>query len=265
MKSKFERWNRLLIVKFLMLLLILLTGYINKTKAQQFNSDNYLTMPHGTGTFVITAGQRSATLLSSFALVPEFEFFFQANLFRDYRIENYVQHFTTTVYAKYMFWVNKDNNGGAAAFLGFGRSPGYFANTEYTELHNNIWTAIPISIPLFNNMITWDIMPGAMVDFNPKDSDQTAWGFTWSSRIGIYKIIPKTAIVMETYGTEGQAESLPEYKIGLRWEPNDFIIPAITYSSQLQGGYGAGFEIGIVIFSPQFIKKDFINNNRIEY
>jgi len=109
MKNKFERKDGLGIVQFLALALILLPGFVNIAKAQQFNTDNYLTMPHGTGTFVITAGQRNATLISSFALVPKFEFFVQANLFRDYRIDNYVQHFTTTVYAKYMFWVNKEN------------------------------------------------------------------------------------------------------------------------------------------------------------
>lgn len=108
-------------------------------------------------------------------------------------------------------------------------------------------------------------MPGGMVDFNPKNGAQTAWGFTWSSRLGIYKIIPKTAIVIEAYGTEGKASSPPEYKIGLRWEPNDFIVPAISYSSQMRGGYGAGFEIGVVIFSTQFLKKDFIKNNHIAY
>jgi len=70
---------------------------------------------------------------------------------------------------------------------------------------------------------------------------------------------------MEMYGSEGSAYSNPEYKIGLRWEPNDFIIPAISYGSRLNGGYGAGFEIGIVIYSPQFLKKDFIKSNKIAY
>ncbi|TFV95823.1 hypothetical protein E4S40_06265 [Algoriphagus kandeliae] len=261
--NKKNSW--LIISQFLVIMLVLIFGFSIKVRAQQFNTDNYLTMPHGTGTFVITAGQRNSTLLSSFALVPNFEFFFQANLFRDYRIENYTQHFTTTVYAKYMFWVNEANNGGAAVFLGFGRSPGYFQDTEYTELHKNIWTAIPITIPLFNNAISWDLMPGAMVDFDTKDKNQTAWGFTWSSRLAIYKVIPKTAIVAEAYGTQGQASSPAEYKIGLRWEPNDFIVPAISYSSQFRGGYGAGLEIGIVIFSPQFLKKDFIKSNHMVY
>ena len=243
----------------------LLTINAYRAESQQFNTDNYLTMPHGTGTFVITAGQRNATLLSSFALIPKFEFFFQGNLFRDYRVENYVQHFTTTVYAKHMFWVNKENNGGGAAFLGFGRSPGYYANTEYTELHKNIWTAFPVTIPLFKNMVSLDLMPGGMVDIGAKDRDEIAWGFTWSTRVAVYKIIPNTATVIEVYGTEGQAYSKPEYKVGLRWEPNDFIVPAISYSSQLEGGYGAGLEFGVVIFSPQFLKKSFIKNNHIDY
>jgi len=130
-------------------------------------------------------GQRNSTFINSFALVKNFEFFFQANLFRDFRIENYPQNFTTSVYAKYMFWANKQNNGGAAAFLGFGRSPCYYNNTEYTELHKNIWTAIPITIPLFKNMISWDLMPGALVDFNHEDESDVAWGFTWSTRMAI--------------------------------------------------------------------------------
>lgn len=240
--------------------LITLNGF-----SQQFNSDNYLTMPHGTATFVVTTGQRSSTLLGSFALVPNFEFFAQANLFRDYRIENYPQHFTTSVYAKYMFWVNKNNNGGAAAFLGFGRSPGYFETTEYTDLHKNVWAAFPVTFPFANNAILWDIMPGGLVNFNHEDKSETAWGFTWSSRLAIYKIIPKTAVVAEIYGAEGTASSPTEYKVGLRWEPNDYIIPAITYSSNIEGGYGAGIEIGIIIFTPQYIKKDFIKNNHINY
>jgi len=41
-------------------------------------------MPHGTGTFVITTRERKSTFVSSFAMMPKFEFLFQANLFQDY-------------------------------------------------------------------------------------------------------------------------------------------------------------------------------------
>ncbi|SIN73216.1 hypothetical protein [Algoriphagus halophilus] len=265
MEKVAKRYERAILLKFLYILVVLIVGFVVQTKAQQFNTDNYLSMPHGTGTFVLTAGQRNSNFVSSFGLAPGFEFFFQANLFRDYRIDDYVQHFTTSIYGKYMFWVNKEKTGGAAAFFGFGRSPGYYEGTEFTELHKNVWTSIPVTIPLFQNMLSWDIMPGAIVDFDTKNKDEVTWGFTWSSRLAIYKIIPQTAIVAEVYGTEGSANSPAEYKVGLRWEPNDFIVPAITYSSQFQGKYGAGIEIGVMIFSPQFLKKDYIKNNRIQY
>jgi hypothetical protein len=232
--------------------------------AQQFNTDNYLAMPHGTGTFVLTTGERNSGMVSSFALIENFEFFVQTFLFRDVRVDDYSQHFTTTVYAKYMFWLNKAKTGGGAVFLGFGRSPGFYSQDRYLPLHKNYWTALPVTIPFFNNTISWDIMPGALVDLDYGNNKETAWGFTYSTRVAVYKVIPKTAIVGEVYGTEGQAYSKPEYKVGLRWEPNSFIVPAISYGGSFDGSLGAGFEIGVIIFSPQFLKKDYIKNNTIE-
>ncbi|MBS2101103.1 hypothetical protein J1N10_19555 [Carboxylicivirga sp. A043] len=244
---------------------IVLLGIAFNGFSQQFNSDNYLAMPHGTGTFVITGGERNSTLLMSFALIDRFEFFAQGNLFRDYRIKDYNQHFTTTLYAKYMFWVNRKNNGGGAVFLGFGQAPGNYTNTEYTQMHRNIWTAVPVTVPLFNNVISWDLMPGALFDYERGPDKEKAWGFTWSSRLAIYKIIPKTAIVGELFGTEGQAYSKPEFKVGLRWEPNDFIVPAISYGACLDGSNGAGFEIGVVIFTPQYLTKEYIKSNKMNF
>lgn len=249
----------------LTILFVVLFCFSHNLRAQQYNTDNYLTMPHGTGTFVLTTGERNSGMVSSFALIKNFEFFVQAFLFRDIRVDDYAQHFNTTVYAKYMFWVNEANTGGAAVFLGMGQSPGSFTQDGYSPLHKNYWTALPITIPFFNNTISWDIMPGAMVDLDYGNNKETAWGFTYSTRVAVYNVIPKTAIVGEVYGTEGQAYSKPEYKVGLRWEPNSFIVPAISYGGSFDGSLGAGFEIGVVIFSPQFLKKDYIKNNKIEY
>ena len=135
-------------------LFVVLFCFSPKLMAQQFNSDNYLTMPHGTGTFVLTTGERNSGMVSSFALIKNFEFFVQAFLFRDIRVDDYSQHFKTTVYAKYMFWVNEANTGGAAVFLGMGQSPGSFTQDGYSPLHKNYWTALPITIPFFNNTIS---------------------------------------------------------------------------------------------------------------
>ena len=238
--------------------LVFLSAFFLKSldsQAQQFNTDNYLTMPHGTTTILLTNGGRNAGTAASFALAPRWEFFAQAFMFWENEEELSPQHFNILAYAKYMFWVNKENNGGGGAFLGFGKSPGYWQNTEFLKTQKNVWTAIPITLPLFKNTISWDIMPGAIFDWSNSDSGDPAWGFTYSTRVGVYKIIPKTAIVGEVYGTSGSAYSKPEYKIGLRWEPNNTIVPAITYGRALDGTPGAGLEIGVVIFSPTFLKK----------
>jgi hypothetical protein len=204
-------------------------------------------------------------MYGTFALLPGFELNFQSTLFWEDKANNYPQHFSTNIFGKYMFWVNKNNNGGAAVFLGLGRSPGFYTQGDYTALHRNYWTALPLTIPFFKGAVSWDIMPGALVDLDYGNNKETAWGFTYGTRVAIYKIIPKTAIVGELYGTSGEAYSAPEYKVGLRWEPNDYIVPAVSYGAQLDGSKGAGFEIGVIIFSPQFLKKDFIKNNHIEY
>ena len=79
--------------------------------AQQFNTDNYLAMPHGTISTTLTAGQRNSGVIASFALIPKFEFFAQATMFYENTSREIPSHFTTTVYAKYMFWVNDEKNG----------------------------------------------------------------------------------------------------------------------------------------------------------
>lgn len=248
------------IVVFIVLLLSAHSAY-----AQQFSSDSYLTMPHGTGTFVLTTGERNASMYSTFTLLPRFELNFSSSLFWADESANSSQFFSLNVFGKYMFWVNEAKTGGAAVFLGIGKSPGFYTQDGYSALHKNYWTALPVTIPFFNNTISWDIMPGALVDLDYGNNKETAWGFTYNTRVAVYKVIPQTAIVAELYGTEGQAYSKPEYKVGLRWEPNSFIVPAISYGACFDGSPGAGFEIGIMIFSPPFLKKDFIKNNSIQF
>lgn len=229
--------------------------FLSPGMAQQFNSDNYLTMPHGTGTFVLTAGQRNATIVNSFALIPNWEFFVQAWLFWEDKEINLPQHFTTSAYMKYMFYENRAKTGGGAVFLGFGKAPGYYDQQMFVDRHTSIWTAAPLTIPFFDNMLSWDIMPGATVDFDYGQNKKTAWGFTYSTRLAVYKIIPQSAIVGEIFGTSDELYSKPEYKIGIRWEPNNTVIPALTYGAAFDGSKSSGFEIGVVIFTPQFLKR----------
>lgn len=253
-------------MKHIYITIFLLYGIYLKGYSQQFNSDSYLTMPHGTGTMIFTTGQRNSTLYMAMAVLPNFEVTVSANLYFPTDSLKSFRRFTSNVFVKYMFWVNEAKNGGGGIFLGMGQSPGYFnGENEYSQMRKNYWTAVPITIPLFNNTLSWDIMPGALVDFDYENNKKTAWGFSYSTRLAIYKVIPKTAIVGEIFGTEGDAYSKPEYKAGFRFEPNDYIIPAITYGACLDGSKGAGFEAGIMIFTSAFMKKEYMKNNRIEY
>ncbi len=237
------------------LTLFMLILLFNSGKAQQFNTDNYLTMPHGTETVVLTTGSRNAGFAASYALIPKFEFFVQGFLFWEDKDRQTPQHFNLLLYAKYQFWENASKTGGAGVFLGLGKTPGYWQKTELIQTHESIWTAVPVTFPLFKNTLSPDVMPGLTYDWSDAAGDGGAWGFTYSTRLAIYKVIPKTAIVGEVFGTEGGLYSQPEYKVGLRWEPNDKIVPAITYGGNINGDKGgARLEIGVIVFSPRFLK-----------
>lgn len=250
----------------LRLLFIIFSIFISsEVEAQQYNSDNYVVMPHGVATSILTVGERNSCLSLSLALVPKFEFAFSSNMFWDDKKVNAPQHFTTTAYAKYSVWVNNKNNGGLAALLGMGRSPSYYGKTQFVEFHKNYWTAIAATFPLFNNKLSLDLYPGALLDIGYGEKKELAWGFTYSTRLTINEIIPKFFLVGELYGTAGKAYSQPEYKVGVQWTPNSFIIPSISFGSQLNGNQGAGFEFGVVIYSPPFLKKQYLRNNTIAY
>ena len=147
-------------------ILIINLGMCSLISAQQYNSDNYLVMPHGIGTIVLTTGERNVSFVTSLALIPKFEFAVAGYLFWDDQTTQSPQHFTTSLYAKYSVWVNKENNGGLAAFLGLGNSPSYYEQTQFVDLHKNYWTAIAFTLPLFNNKLSWDLFPGAIVDID---------------------------------------------------------------------------------------------------
>ena len=50
-------------------------------RAQQFNSDNYLSKPHGMATIILTTGERNTMMMTTFSLLPRWEFTAAAYLF----------------------------------------------------------------------------------------------------------------------------------------------------------------------------------------
>jgi len=60
--------------------------------------------------------------------------------------------------------------------------------------------------------------------------------------------------VAEVFGSEGDVRAIPEYKAGVRWEPNQYAVLALTYGQEFDGDAGAGFEFGMMFFTPPFLK-----------
>lgn len=84
-------------------------------------------------TFVMTHGARNSTILSSFSLAPNWEFFAGSNMYWKNDKEQETVHFSTSLYAKHMFYENRAKTGGFAVMGGVGGNPGYFKRAEVTN------------------------------------------------------------------------------------------------------------------------------------
>src|SRR5262249_19505327 len=148
-------------------------------------------------------------------------------------------------YAKYMVYENKAKTGGVAVKAGTGLDPGYLLTAGLKDAFQTYWTNAPVTLPLFDNKVSWDLMPGASVTRNFGENKEVAWEFTYSSRVAWYPTDPTLALVGEVFGSEGEMHSIPEYKLGLRWEPNQTAVFALSYGQEFNGSSGAGWEFGI--------------------
>ena len=101
-------------------------------------------------------------------------------------------------------------------------------------------------------MLSLDLNPGVIVNTEYGDSDKHEWGFTYSSRLAVYKVVPQSAIVGEVFGAAGGAYATPQYRVGVRWEPSKTFVAAVSWAAGLDGSTGGGAEIGFLLFSPRF-------------
>jgi hypothetical protein len=222
--------------------------------AQQFNSDSWLSKPHGMVTIIPTTGERNSMLMTTFSLFPRWEFTIAGYFYNHDSDPLTDDGYSSSYYAKYMFYQNKKETGGAAVKAGTGMRPGTInGENREKDAFQSYWVNFPCTIPLFNNKLSWDLMPGVTVNHNYGESKTTAWGATYSTRMGWYPFDPRWSLVGEVFGTAGEAEAIPEYKIGLRWEPSQYAVFAVTYGQEFAGNNGAGFEVGIMLFSPPFV------------
>jgi hypothetical protein len=237
------------------LLLVLCTQTARPALAQQFNSDNYLSKPHGVATIILTTGERNTMWMTTFSLFPRWEFTAAAYLFNTDNDPKTADGYSSSYYAKYMIYENKAKTGGVAVKGGTGLEPGYVnESVKLKDAFQTFWTNTPVTVPFFNNKLSWDAMPGFSVTKQYGDSTETVGSFTYATRLAWNPTSPKLALVGEVYGAAGAAEAEPEYRVGLRWEPSQYAVFALTFDDEFHGTNGAGFEVGVMLFSPPFAK-----------
>src|SRR5688572_3675443 len=206
------------------------------SNAQQFSSDSWLSKPHGTITLIPTYGQRNAMIMNTYSLFPRWEFTMACYLYNDDDDPTTNDGYSTSFYLKYMFFENQSKTGGAAVKAGTGMFPGYFDGEERVkDAFKTYWMNAPVTIPLLGNKLSWDLMPGANMTINYGTEQTTAWAFTYATRLAWYPWTPEFSFVAEVYGSEGKTNTTPEYKTGVRWEPSQYAVLALTYGSEFNG------------------------------
>lgn len=236
------------------LLLFTITSVVRPARAQQFNSDSYLSKPHGVATLIATVGRRNVMLMNAYSLFPKWEFTIAGYVYNDDNDPATDDGYSTSLYAKYMFYENKAKTGGAAVKAGTGLDPGYLDGANRVkDAFRTYWMNAPATVPLFDNKLSWDIMPGASITTDPASGKKTAGLFTYTTRLAWYPTSPTWSAVGEIVGAEGDGAAKPEWRAGLRWEPGPHAVFAVTYDQEFEGGEnGAGLEVGMMLFSPPF-------------
>lgn len=235
-------------------LFLIIVSTHNPVKAQQYNSDSYIAKPVGITTIIFTLGQRYNLLYTAYSLIPRWEFTTAAWIYNNDNNPNTDDGYSTTFYIKYMYFQNKKKTGGAAAKLGTGAFPGILTEeNRVKDAFRTYWMNFPVTIPFYKDKFSWDIMTGVTYKQHYGSDGNPAWSFTYSSRLAWYPFSPKWSMVGEVFGSEGQSVSIPQFKLGIRYEPNDNDVFSITYGQQFNGTQGALFEIGMMIYTPPFL------------
>jgi hypothetical protein len=220
--------------------------------AQQFNSDNYLSKPAGVATVILTIGQQSDMVMTTFSLIPRWEFTYAVYVFNSDQDRSTDDGYSTSLYFKYMVAENSTKNGGLAVKGGTGMEPGYLTSVGLEDAFQTWWVNAPLTLPFYGNKLSWDLMPGGSYTFDTGTNLEVGWAFTYSTRLAWYPKGPKAAIVGEVFGGVGEVVTPAEYKLGVRYEPNQYATFALTYGQEFTSDLGAGWQLGMMLFTPPF-------------
>jgi len=221
-------------------------------QAQQFNSDNYLSKPAGVATVILTIGQQSDMVMTTFSLLPRWEFTYAVYIVNSDQDRSTDNGYSTSLYFKYMIRENAAKTGGVAFKGGTGLDPGYLGSVGLEDAFQTWWVNTPWTLPFLDNTLSWDLMPGASYTFDTGTNLEVGLAFTYSTRVAWYPSSPKLAIVGEVFGGVGDVTTPAEYKAGLRWEPNQYTTFAFTYGQEFESSLGAGLQAGMMLFTPPF-------------
>lgn len=241
-KDTFRRWLSALVF-------LILTGMSTAVCSQQFNSDNWWVLPHGVGSGVATLGQEYSTMYLGYGFAPKWEADVAITAYSE--DDNDAAYYSTTAYVKRLLYENEAQTEGVSVMAGIGQSPSYYQANVKVNKFKSYWAAVPITFSFADNMYSWDIMPGVLYNKEYGPNEETAWGFSYSTRLAIYKIIPQSAIVAEVFGAAGDAEADAQYKVGVRWE-SKYVVAALTYGDGLEGNEGGGIEFGVIVLTPPY-------------
>jgi len=232
------------------LLLLLFIGFTAPAYGQQFNSDNWWVLPKGVGMGIATIGQEYSTMYLGWGFTPKWEVDIAVTAYSE--DENNAAYYSTTAFVKRLLYQNAAETEGVSVMAGIGQSPSYYQANIKVDKFKSYWATVPITLSFKDNMYSWDIMPGVMYNHQYGPNDESTSGFSYSTRLAIYKIIPQSSIVAEVFGAAGDAEADAQYKAGVRWE-SKYVVAAFTYGDGLEGNDGAGFEIGIMVITPPYL------------
>jgi hypothetical protein len=69
---------------------------------------------------------------------------------------------------------------------GIGQSPSYYHTGTKTNDLKSYWVTLPLTLPFLDNTISWDIKPGVVYNREYGINEESAWGFSYSTRVAIY-------------------------------------------------------------------------------
>jgi len=217
-------------------------------EAQQFNGDNQWVAPHGVGTFVLTLGQEYSVMMAVAALLPDTEFNLGVTHFVNKPLDLSEGHYSGIFYVKRRLVENEAGDSGWSLSVGTGIDPSHLAAGTVTNNFQSWFVNTSYTASFRDGAVTWDLLPGVMVNLDEDQHGETAWGMTWCSRAAVYKIIPQSAIVGEVFGTTGEAYAEPTYRIGVRWE-SPRVIVAATYGDTFSGTGSPRLELGVIVLT----------------